>query len=261
MMKKILVASALIIILFSFSFLLLGCSKKECEKSSDCTAPNKCFTARCVEGSCVPNPKDDCCGNRKCEADAGENKCFCPDDCGKCGGKVKYNVTTSRGPKSMEAKYAQYLCDESKQCVIAAAEADINILKLSNTIDETSTFKAEVLSTLNQPYNTATDSVEIRLRLTDLNEKVLSGVKFTSLQILSGSSLLGEKMISNNLAVSGELFTESLVLSSPQKLIEEEQTLDVKIDYEYNILDRGSEVTKRSSKKARLSTKITVISP
>lgn len=260
-MKKIAVALVLLIVIFSSSLLMIGCSNKECDKSSDCPAQGKCFTPRCVDGMCKAIAKDDCCGNRKCESDAGENKCICPDDCGKCSGKVSYNVTTSRGYKTLEAKYAQYLCDESKQCVIAAAEADINVLKLTNTIDESSIFKAEILSTLNQPYNTATDSIELRVRLTDITDKPLSGIRFTSLQVLSGSSLLGEKMISRTLEEVGGSFTETLVLISSQKLVEEEQAIDIKLYYEYDMLDRGSQVTKRPSKTARLTTKIMIISP
>jgi hypothetical protein len=264
MVNELLKKTSIIILLITIiigTIILAGCAKKECEKSSDCPT-SKCFTGRCVEGSCTKVAKENCCGNRKCESDYGENRCECPEDCGgKCEGKIKYNVTTTTKTRTLETKYAQYVCNENKECVIGASQADINILKLTNTMDESGVFKAEILSTLNQPYNTATDGIEIRIRLTDLTLKPISGITFTSIQVLSGSSLLGEKIIKNNVLSVGDIFTESLKLSSSQKLVEEEKTFDIKIGYEYQIMEKENEITKRSSKIAKLSEKITVISP
>ncbi|MFH0870355.1 MAG: hypothetical protein V1866_04845 [archaeon] len=240
---------------------LAGCSKKECSVSSDC-AQTACFTGKCSDGICQKIAKPNCCGNAKCDAGVGENSCTC-SDCGNCTkkGKVKYNLTSSRGPKPMEAKYAQYMCDESHTCVIGADPAIVNQLRLTQKLDERGYFQAEILNILNQPFTTRSDKINIRIRLTDFNQVVKSPITFTGIQVLSGSSLLGEKRISDVLANVGDEFVEELSIISSQSLVEQEMSLEIKLDYEFTVTERGADVLKRLTKKNALSEKITLIVP
>jgi len=258
MIKKALFVWLVIIIVVASALLIAGCSKAECKKNSDCTPVNKCFTAKCVDGKCSQTPKSDCCGNAKCEEDSGETKCSCSQDCGKCSGKVKYTVATTRGSKSVNATYAIYKCEDNK-CIVGVDEAQVNELKLANNIDERSGFKAEVLTTLNNPFDTRTASASVRVLLTDINPNVMGAITFTRIQILEGSELLGESIISQQLGTVGESFTESLSLASAQSLVEESKTLDVKVDYEYIFNDGRGDVVKRAYAKNRITEKIMLV--
>jgi len=247
--------------LLTLAIVMSGCSKKECSVSSDCPQAS-CFTGKCSDGVCLKIAKPNCCGNAKCEAGSGENSCTC-SDCGNCTekGKVKYNLTSSRGPKPMETKYAQYMCDESHVCVIGADPFVVNQLRLTQKLDERGYFQAEILNTLNQPFTTRSDKISIRIRLTDINQVVTSPITFTGIQVLSGSSLLGEKRVSDVLENVGDEFTEELQIISSQSLVEQEIGLEIKLDYEFTVAERGADILKRLSKKNALSEKITLIVP
>jgi hypothetical protein len=240
---------------------LSGCSDKECSVSSDCPQL-PCFAGKCSDGICEKIAKPNCCGNAKCEAGVGENSCTC-SDCGNCTkkGKVKYNITSSRGPKTVESKYAQYICDESHSCVIGADPSVVNQLRLTQKLDERGYFQAETLNTLNQPFTTRADKISIRVRLIDVTQVVKGPITFTGIQVLSGSSLLGEKRISSVLSNVGDEFTEELSITSPQSLVEQDMTIEIKLDYEFTAIERGADVLKRLSKKNVLSEKITLIVP
>ncbi|MBN2053249.1 hypothetical protein JW756_07125 [Candidatus Woesearchaeota archaeon] len=256
MVKKEIFVWLVIIIVIASVLLIAGCSKAECKKNSDCTAVNKCFTARCGDdGKCSQTPKSDCCGNAKCEEDSGETKCTCSQDCGKCSGHVKYTVTTTRGSKSVNATYAVYKCEDTT-CLVGVDDDQINELKLTNNVDERSGFKAEVLTTLNNPFDTRTATASVRVLLTDINLNVMGAITFTRIQILEGSELLGENIISQSLGSVGESFTEELSLTSSQSLVEESKTLDVKVDYEYIYNDGRGDVIKRNYAKNRLTEKV-----
>lgn len=251
----------LMILLLVSVFLITSCGKKaECDSSSDCATGNPCIIGRCKEGQCVNTIKPDCCGNAKCEPGSGENKCTCSLDCGRCEGKVKYNVTTFRGLKEKEANYAQYTCINNI-CTIGVDASDISVLRLTNDVDERGGFKAEVLTTLNSPFDLSKDNATVRVQLKDVDPDVLSAITFTSIQVLSGSELMGEKLVSNKLNQVGDIFTESLNLVSSQSIVEEEKRIDIKLDFTYTVDERGEEVIERDDSKSRLSEEIIFVAP
>jgi len=247
----------LLIIIFLTSLLFIaGCGEKpECESSTECATGNPCIVGRCVDGACKNNIQVNCCGNAMCEPDYGENKCLCPADCGKCEGKAKYNVSTYRGLQEKEANYAKHLC-ENNVCIVGVSASDVNILKLANEVNVRRGFKAEVLTTLNNPYDISKGTALVRVQLRDIDPDVTGGIKITSLQILSDSELMGEKIISKKLNKVGDMFTEELTLTSSQGHVEEEKRVDVKVDYEYVRDERDGPVTYRDDSKNRLSEKV-----
>ena len=258
--QKLLFILLIILILVSV-FFIAGCSKKgQCESSSECVTGNPCIIGRCKDGLCVNTINSDCCGNGKCEPSSGESKCTCSLDCGKCEGKVKYNVTTYRGLKEKDANYAQYLCINNV-CGVGVDVSDISVLRLTNEVDVRGGFKAEVLTTLDNPFDISKDNATIRVQLKDLDLDVVSGITFTSIQVLSGSELMGEKLISNKMTQVGDIFTESLKLVSSQSIVEEEKKIDIKLDFTYVINERGEEVTERDDSKSRLSESIIFVAP
>ncbi|MBN1792808.1 hypothetical protein JW826_03950 [Candidatus Woesearchaeota archaeon] len=248
------------------SFLLASCAKKECESARDCGVNSQCITYGCsAENKCLKNVKPNCCGNKICEENSGENACTC-DDCGSCEkkGKVKYNVSTSRGPKTMESKFARYVCD-ANECVIGVSPDDVIEQKLTSTLEERNYFRMEVLNTFNEPYNVNKDQFSVRIRLADINTKTVnSGLTVTSLQVLNGNYVMGEKIISKQLLNVGDLFTEEFTLTSSQTMTEEESSLSLKIDYSYVPVDsRGNLLDiKRASQKMVVSpSKIMIVKP
>ncbi|HJX05173.1 MAG TPA: hypothetical protein VJ461_00515, partial [Candidatus Nanoarchaeia archaeon] len=235
----------LLLILFVLSAVLIiaGCNKEkpECEKSTDCSAANKCYSARCVEGKCTANARDNCCGNRKCEASFGESTCTCAADCGDCSGPVKFNVTTSRGTKLQDAQYAVFLC-ENNICIVGVDQAKLRVLSLVNDLSMTGAFKAEALTTINSPFNIAKDKIKVEFSLKDLDPDVVGAITFTEMKILSSSEMMGRSFISQKLEKVGDLFSEELALTSAQSAIEEARYIDIEIFYEYVATVRGAPV-------------------
>jgi len=226
--------------------------------SSDCTTNNPCILSRCKEGKCVNTLKTGCCGNTKCETSAGENKCTCPTDCGECIGKVKYNVSTYRGPKEVETEYAMYLC-ENKQCVIRVNPSVVKTPSFTSDVSIRGGFDAEIVTTLNQPFDTSRDKISIRFKLKDIDKDIIDGITFSSIQVLSGNELIGEKIINNKLSSVGDVFVEDITISPAQSAVEAERNLEFNFDYEYAALERGEEVTYRSTIKNRLSKMVLVV--
>ena len=255
----------LAVLMLGAAILLSGCSKKECEVASDCGASSTCVTYACSsENTCLKNVKPNCCGNGKCEPAGGENSCTCKD-CGSCEaqGKVKYNVTTAKGPKQVESKYASYVCDNS-ECVVGVESAIVTPVSTPGIIEERNYFKIDLLSTMNKPFNSGKDTLSLRFTLFDVNpQNVLgSAVTITSVQVLNGNYLMGEKVLNRELKAVSETFTEEFELSSIQTLPEDEATISIKVDYSYVPVDpKGNTLqTKRSSQKVSLP-RVTVIKP
>jgi len=258
--KKFFLGLLIISLLLISLLLLTSCGKKaECSKNSDCTTGNSCITSKCSEGKCVNAAVPNCCGNGKCDNLSGENKCICPADCGKCTGNVKYTVTTSRGPKQMNASYAIYLCDNNA-CVVGVDPDIVKQKSLTNNINEYGGFKAEVLTTIDYPYDVKKDKASVRILLKDIDPDVVGSIIFRRIQVLDGSELMGEQIISQELINVGDMFTEDLSLASSQSLVETEKAIDVNVDYEYTAMERGSPVIHRNSAKSRLSEKIMFVS-
>ena len=260
----------LVIIIFLVSiFLITSCGKKpECKINSDCATGNPCVTAKCTEGSCVKRMLDACCGNSKCETD--ENSCTCDKDCGKCGGMYKYNITNVFGKQTtVMIKYISLFC-ENDRCTKGVLPDKINTIKLVNDISESGAFKAELLTTINNPYVISEANVNIRLLLKDRDLDLVGNVTFTRIQILEGSEVLAEKIVTKQLAKIGDIWTEELILVSSQSSFEESKNIDIKLDYKYTVLERnGTDLETRqptytpahkiSSVKLRLAEKIIVI--
>jgi hypothetical protein len=256
-----------IIILLVSVFFITSCGKKaECEINSDCATGNPCITAKCTEGVCDKKVLDGCCGNAKCEL--GETSCTCDKDCGKCEGKYKYNITQYGRQKSMETSFITRYC-ENDRCVKGVLPDKINTIRLSNDLFESGVFKAELLTTLNNPFIVGKDNVNVRLFLKDIIS--LDGnVTFTRIQVLEGAEVLGEKMINKKLAKISDIWTEELALVSAQNVPEEGKMLDIKMDYDYDMLVKAGKdlktgiynytsIHKISTMKLRLAEKIMFI--
>jgi hypothetical protein len=249
--------SLLIVLMLVISvFLLASCKEKaECQTTSECNTDNKCIIGKCVNEKCVETPRANCCGNHKCEADSGENKCICSDDCGRCEGKATYNASTSRGIKILNATYAVYMC-VNKQCIVGVPPEKVNTLSLINSLEVSAVFKAETLTTINNPFDTSKDKASVRVTLKDLGSQVQGGVTIKGIQILDGSNLMGEAILDQKLSNVGDTYTQELSLKSAQSIVEEEKSIDLKIDFEYVIPERGQPVTKRGSLKPKLAQKV-----
>ncbi|KYK25619.1 hypothetical protein AYK26_05770 [Euryarchaeota archaeon SM23-78] len=247
------------LLLFSIFFITSCGEKTECTSSSECLTGNPCLLGRCKDGKCVTNVKPDCCPNANCEEDAGENKCMCPQDCGKCEGKVTYTVETYRGPKEVEAKYAEYRCENNK-CIVGVDPAIVNTPSYRSDIDIRGGFQAEIVTTLNQPFDTSKDKINIRLKLKNIDSDVVDGVTFTNIQVLSVNELIGEKDINYKLINVGDMFEEELDISLAQTMVESEKDLSFNYDYTYTAIERSEQVVYRAALKDRL-TKLMIIVP
>ncbi len=252
----------LIIIILLFGLLAVsGCSEKaECEKSSECATSNPCVIGRCVDGQCVNTIKDNCCGNARCEKDAGENKCTCSDDCGECAGKARFNISTYRGQEEQESEYAVYMC-RNDECILGVPESDVNLLRLTSDVEERNAFKIEILASLNNPFDLSSDELSLRLQLKDMDPDVVGAITITSLQVLSDDELMGEQLMKRALDKVGDMFTQDMNLSSAQSALEKERKIEVKLDYEYVIDYRGEQTVERDSATRGLSEEIMFVKP
>jgi len=252
----------LVLVLVISAFSIAGCGEEpECESSSDCTTGNPCIMGRCNEdGKCVKTIKPDCCGNAKCDEDVGENKCVCPKDCGECEGMVKYNVSSLRGLKEVDSKYARYLC-VNDQCKIGVDEEDISTFRLTGTIDVRNRFEIETLTTINSPFDVTKEKVGVRLTLKDTDSSLVGGVTFTGIQVLSKNELMSEKSINQKLSNIGDSFTEELVLISSQTKVEQIKDIDIKYEYTYDYIQREEQYTERADSTKGVSKDIYFVVP
>ncbi len=253
----IIVSIFLIIIIL----LLSGCgNKSECEVNRDCSVSNKCFIGKCFDGKCSTIKQPDCCGNHVCEADAGENKCTCEKDCGDCSGAIKYNYTNIRGRTTVkETVYAVNICRDDV-CVIGANKNSQNELSLASEIDQRGSFKAELLTTINQPFDIAVDDIILRMTLINKDSNVVGNININRIQILSGNQVMKEKIVSEELSELYDSFTISFEnLKTGQEAIEEEQDITVKIDFIYVKLVRNEEQLISDSISKKLSEDIMII--
>jgi hypothetical protein len=247
----------LVIVISTFLLLLLaGCKEKaECKTNYDCNTGNECIIGKCVNEKCVQTPRANCCGNHKCEADSGENKCICSDDCGRCEGKATYNASTSRGIKILNATYAVYMC-VNKECIVGVPPEKVNTLSLINSLEVSAVFKAETLTTINNPFDTSKDKASVRVTLKDLGSQVQGGITIKGIQVLDGSNLMGEAILDQKLSSVDDTYTQELSLKSAQSMVDVEKSIDLKIDFEYVIPERSQPVTKRGSLKPKLAQKV-----
>ena len=222
------------------SFLLLaGCGKKaECESSSECAViGNPCILGSCSDGKCVNRTKDDCCGNRKCDADASENKCTCAKDCGKCEGTIKYNVTSSGRQKVIETQYAQYIC-ENTVCLISVNPADVNEERFLNEINLMRGFKADVITVMNNPFDIRKDKMKVTILVKYIDPQVVGPIiSLPRIRVLSsvGKELMSPMDLTLNFNITkvGDTVTQEFPLTSSQKIPEESRTITVYVSYVY----------------------------
>jgi hypothetical protein len=262
--------TALVVIILLVSiFLITSCGKKpECKTNDDCATGNPCMTAKCTDGVCVKRVFDGCCGNSKCESM--ENSCTCDKDCGKCEGFYKYNLTNRFGKEvTFTTTYVSKFC-ENEKCTTGVAPDKITTVKLINDILLQDAFKAELMTTITNPYVLDDANVKIRVLLKDRDSDLVGNITFSRIQILEGSEVLAEKIVTKKLINISQSWTEELELVSSQTAIEEGKNIDVKFDYDYTILIRtGTNPETKApimtpshviaSIKNRLADKITII--
>ncbi len=225
-----------IIILLVSTFLITSCGKKpECVTNNDCATGNPCMSAKCTDGICVKKMFDNCCGNSKCESM--ENSCTCENDCGKCEGAYKYNISSryTTKPTVVTTVYISQFC-ENEKCITGVPPDKITTVKLLNDIVLTGAFKAELLTTINNPYVLDNSVVNIRVLLKDRDPALVGNVTFSRIQILEGSEVLAEKVVDKRLGNIGESWTEELSMVSSQTALEESKSIDIKFDYAYTVM-------------------------
>jgi hypothetical protein len=261
-LKNKLAIAFLMLFLMGSIFFLSGCGEKaECESSSDCVMKgNPCVQGRCSDGKCVRTFKDDCCGNSKCEADGGENKCSCPSDCGNCTGKIKYNVTASGRTKTYETVYARYLCI-NKACAIGVDPEQVVENNFRTPFEIRNAFNIELVSTINTPFDASRDNFKFRFTLNTKASNLVGAITITRLQVMSGTELMGEKLgINQALTNLDESFTEEMGITSAQSLNEATKRVDLVIGYRYSYTDtKGALQTANSEYKTTLADKLVII--
>jgi len=235
------------VLLVAVSVILMGCGGSECEADSECTSVGQCKQPRCVDGLCQSVPKPDCCGNRQCEEDAGENPCTCEQDCsleatedGTCSGTVMvphYRITD----RMVEAKHARYYCEDDK-CMLGAPESEVDVRKLFST-HRADRARLEITGSVSQPYVVGDGVFNVRVKLTDLlSDYARLPVKLTSIQVLTENELMAEKELSNvELVNIGSSYSQSLVLSPAMDQVEERRSLSIRVSYEYLEVIRDEE--------------------
>jgi len=233
---------SIIVILIFVILLTSGC--KECKLSSDCDSKvreefngysDECLDVTCINNKCDINVISSCCGNKRCETNAGENKCSCADDCGKCSGKGKIQI----GSKTYDAEYLEYLCNKDNDCILGIDESLIRGIDLTDE-KEFSYFKIGITSSLDQPFNIDSSKFKVKIQLEDTDEDLLvPPVTITSLKLIEKELLIGEKELDGTLNYVGDSFIESIPINEgSMQNIEEEKRLSLVIGYTYLIKER-----------------------
>jgi len=230
-----------IFVLFIFLVIFIsGC--KECKVSSDCDSKvmeelAKGYLTKCLEVECNANNKCDigiinnCCGNKRCEENVGENKCTCETDCGKCEGKGKVKI----GSREYDAKYIKYYCNETDDCVFGVEKSLIRNIDLAY-YKEFNYFKIGITSSLDQPFDIDNSKFKVKIQLEDRDKDLVFPVTITSLKLTEGEFLIGEKTFNKELKYIGDYFIGEIPISADSmQEIEEEKRLALVIDYVYII--------------------------
>jgi len=209
---------------------IAGCGKKkECTTNADCNQ-KECFTNSCVKGQCVSAVVEDCCGNLKCEAQFGENKCTCEKDCGKCSGK--------------QGQFVEFLCTKQNECVLGINASNVE----EKTITEKVTTKGPsllVTYTYEYPFDVQSSSFKISLQPESLADADFKA-EITRIQVLEklgksktkGSqeiNILGEEelkkpLVSKNYPVNEEIM---LQVNPATNTSEEKMGISVRVEFSY----------------------------
>ena len=265
-----------IISLLIFVILLTsGC--KECKVNSDCDSKVResysSYSEKCLDVECNVNNKceidiiNNCCGNKRCEENVGENKCTCETDCGKCEGKGKVKI----GSREYDAKYIKYYCNETDDCVFGVEKSLIRNIDLTDSRD-LRYFKMGMTSSLDQPFNIDSSKFEVKIKIEDTDEDLVFPVTITSLKLTEGEFLIGEKIFNKELKYVGDYFIGEIPISADSmQEIEEEKRMTLVIDYVYIINERvgrndeGDPIyekkTVRDSYEKRYSSKLFFVNP
>lgn len=218
--------TSLFLLLAILLLVLVGCSKKECTLSSDCTKAG--YTSTCVDNTCVRTPIPGACGNGKC--DTGENECSCESDCGVCAGAVAGSALL------------QKTCDGDDVCTVGVPITKIKPVSVTNTIiSQGNTFK--VTTTFNQPFNFKKDSFSTKLILDNIANFV-SHIRITKYE-LSGVNKDKQNVVLASKDVNKPLSTSTSVADDLHLMMETsdlEGTVTnpvLKVNYEY-LLTQGS---------------------
>jgi hypothetical protein len=222
--------------IFLTVFLLLfivGCAKKECEKSSDCLE-KACSTASCVKNICEYNVKASCCGNGlkdKIEDGKTGNKCTCPKDYGQCDRK--------------NGTYFQEYCTASNECVFGVSSDKIQRPKFLNE-KSTGYFKVEVSTEYDIPFIVNKSRFTATITLKDDSEKLVYPIKFTSFRLMEGYLVLGE--ISTNLKLNkiGDTISVDVPFTYITKKSEEQKTVILRAEYEHKYkITNGEDIERK----------------
>lgn len=267
--------SRFIFVLFVFFVIFIsGC--KECKLSSDCDSKvrdefkgylSKCLDVDCVDNKCKIDVISNCCGNKRCEANAGENKCLCEEDCGKCSGKGEIQI----GSRTYDTEYLEYACNKDNECVLSIDESLIRRIVLTDD-KEFSYFKIGITSSLDQPFNIDSSKFKVKIQLEDADADLVLPVTITSLKLVEKELLIGEKELDGTLKHVGDSFIESIPINTgSMQNIEEEKRLSLVIGYTYIIKERtgydseGNPIyenkTKRDTYTKSYSSKIFFVNP
>jgi len=164
---------------------------------------------------CSHKPIPNACGNFKC--DSYEDKCTCPQDCGKCDGTV--------------GEYLESTCYQNK--CITQIRNQVSITP--ETIFEERNlgkFKLNIYYTYNKPFNIKEDSFKVDMDLLSVTEGS-SSPKVTKVVFLESSTLLADKEVS--LLFSGLGDSKSVSMPVTFSMVDEydEKITSVKVYYEY----------------------------
>ena len=230
----------LFLLLIFITLLISGC--KECKINSDCDSkiPDKfssysdnCLDIKCTDNTCKFTPESDCCGNKDCERDKGETECSCPKDCGKCEGKGEIKI----GSKTLDTEYLEYQCKDN-DCILGIDESLIRGIDLTDE-KEFSYFKIGIITSIDQPFNIDSSKFKVKIQLEDKDEDLVPPVTITSLKLIEGELLIGEKGLDGKLEHIGDFFTDTIPINEGiMQNVEEEKRVSLVIDYTYIIKEK-----------------------
>lgn len=232
------------LLLIIAAFALSACGEPaECEIDTDCTAQGACFIAMCVEGSCDQMPKEDCCGNLKCDRD--ENVCTCDKDCdfegttnGKCEGMVQFESTRRPGT-FYDAKFAQYYCDDD--CRIGVPGELVENVQYFDQIGGDIEF--EIISTITEPYELGgSGRLRVNVRLAEVSsDKINTPIEIHRVQALIGNQLVGDTTTDMIFDAIGDNFDLVVDMNPVLSTVETETEVTLRFNFEYDYVNTRAE--------------------
>ena len=216
----------LLIIAFIF---LNSCGKAECKKDSDCLSTTG-QKVSCIDKQCKSTLIPNFCGNdKKEETEDGKpgNKCTCPQDYGKCEGRLKIG----EGRRAIDSKFLMYHCD-NEVCVLGVPEEDVREITLLDERDF-NLFKWETTVTYNEPFDVKKDAFSFKIYVADDSDDIVFPIKLNRIILRDGELIFGEKQIELSLDAVEESITFEAPVSFNLEEPEEVKRLSYKINYEH----------------------------